>query len=524
MSLARIRAIVAADLLIRFRRGSTVVLFLLLGGSAYLWIPHPSSGWALIVIDGRRAIYNSAAIGMGTASLGTLFVGLFGFYFISNAFRRDARTRCGFVIASTPMRDIEYLAGKLFGNVCFISILMSGYFLTSVVMLLVRAEASLELGVFATQYLLLTPPAIVMVAVLAVVFESVPFLSGRFGDVAYFFVWIASLSIVALALAGGAPTALRYLDFSGVGFMVESIKESFGTTEFSIGGSSFDPAKPTVVFEGLALRPGWVLPRVTAVLLPLLLLPIALVSFHRFDPVRLRKSLTAARRSRLGRIHVWLKPATKALEMLRAGGREGELSLANLARQDAFVALSAFPAAGLAVLGFAVATSATPLDAMRGGVLPALFAALAVLVADISCREARAGTESLVWAAPLVERHFVVWKLLSALTVSALFVAIPFLRLLVSAPRSAVSLLVGTVLVCAAATCLGILTSNPKTFIVVFLSFWYVAVNDGGRAPALDFAGFHGTATTAVTAAYVGIAVAFLSAALVTHRARRRRD
>ena len=70
-----------------------MIVFLLLSAFAYVWIPAPSTGRTLIQINGQRAIYNSGAIGMGTASLGMIFVGLFGFYVISNAIRRDVTTQ-----------------------------------------------------------------------------------------------------------------------------------------------------------------------------------------------------------------------------------------------------------------------------------------------------------------------------------------------------------------------------------------------------------------------------------------------
>src|SRR5438067_8450527 len=83
-------AIAKADALIRFRRVSTAVMFLLLSAIAYLWVPDPRSGNALMQIGKARALYNSAAIGVATAILGTLFIGLGGFYAVSNAVRRDA--------------------------------------------------------------------------------------------------------------------------------------------------------------------------------------------------------------------------------------------------------------------------------------------------------------------------------------------------------------------------------------------------------------------------------------------------
>ena len=177
-SISRIIAIVRADLLVRFRRPSTLVVFLLLSAFAYLWIPAPSTGRALIQIDGHRALMNSGAIGMGTASLGMIFVGLFGFYVISNAIRRDVISRCGFVVASTPMRSGEYLLGKFFGNLAFLITFLTGFMLSSMVMLMVRGEAPLEPLVFIRQYLLLTPAAIIFVSAVAVLFESIPWLAG----------------------------------------------------------------------------------------------------------------------------------------------------------------------------------------------------------------------------------------------------------------------------------------------------------------------------------------------------------
>jgi hypothetical protein len=47
--------------------------------------------------------------------------------------------------------------------------------------------------------------------------------------------------------------------------------------------------------------------------------------------------------------------------------------------------------------------------------------------------------------------------------------------------------------------------TDPKTFIVLFLTFWYVVVNDGGKTKSLDFAGFYGTPATGVIVMYAAI-------------------
>ena len=64
MSLQRLAGIVRADFLIRLRRPSTAIVFLLLSAVPYLWIPDPATGRPLMQIAGKRALYNSATIGM----------------------------------------------------------------------------------------------------------------------------------------------------------------------------------------------------------------------------------------------------------------------------------------------------------------------------------------------------------------------------------------------------------------------------------------------------------------------------
>ena len=511
----RLAAIIRADLLIRFRRPSTIAVFLLLSAFAYIWVPDPATGRALLQIDGKRAIYNSAAIGMATASLAAIFIGLAGFYVISNAIRRDVLSRCGFVIASTTMRGGEYLIGKVAGNIVFLTTFVTGFMLTSMGMLLVRGEARLEPFVFATQYLLLLPPVIVFVSVIAILFESIPFLSGKIGDVAYFFLWVASLGVVASNVTASDPGLYGYFDVSGFGYL----KAGLGTDHIAIGMTNFDASKGLYEFKGLALPAAWVGARIGSTLFPLGFLPVALLFFHRFDPVRLRKSPQRGSRSWLARTGLLLKPVSRAVYRLAA--RAGSGSLLSAARHDALMSLTSFPATVLIVIGFAIAGLAAnaPKD-----VMPLAFAAAAVLVADLSSREKRAGTLPLVYSTPLLRDGFVWWKFAAALLLGSLILFVPALRMIAAAPSSVFALLAGLLFVCAAATALGIFSSNGKTFILAFLTFWYVVVNDNGLSAGLDFAGFYGKATPAVTVTYAAIGIAALAAAQVFHISRLRRS
>jgi len=118
---------------------------------------------------------------------------------------------------------------------------------------------------------------------------------------------------------------------------------------------------------------------------------------------------------------------------------------------------------------------------------------------------------------PLLKPNFVWWKLFAACTLVLLFTTVPFVRLLIHHPSSALSLLIGSIFLASCATALGIASGNPKTFIVSFLMFLYVVVNDGGKTPGFDFAGWFGVATPAVQIQYVILTIIMTAVSFVVY-------
>jgi hypothetical protein len=494
----RVAAIVRADFLIRFRRLSTVIIFLFLSGFAYVWVPAASSGRTLMQINGARVLYNSAAIGMGTSMLASVFIGLFGFYVVSNAVRRDVNSRCGYVIASTTMRTGEYIAGKFLGNVVFLTTFIGGYMAASMAMLLVRGEAPLEPLIFMKQYAIVTPSTIVFISVAAIVFESMPWLSGRVGDVFYFFVYAASLGIVAGSMEHGGGGVLRFFDFSGFGYLFEQCRETFHTTSMSIGASSFDPAKAPITIAGLNLAGGAWATRLVSTITPIPMLLLARAFFHRFDPARIRAAGAKGKRGWMRGLNALAKPFARPFAAIPVRGA---------AMTDALMTFAITPFAGIALIGITIAALASPKS------LPITFAVAAIFIADIASRDGRAGTTALISASPRLRENIVPWKFASATIVAAILLIAPLIQ-------SRAKLLPGILFIAAAATSLGGISGNPKTFIVLFLTFWYLVVNDGGKTKSLDFAGFYGTPAIGVTAMYAGIAIAFVVVAAIVHRVR----
>jgi hypothetical protein len=221
----------------------------------------------------------------------------------------------------------------------------------------------------------------------------------------------------------------------------------------------------------------------------------------------------------LGRINTLAKPIARLfVAPVRAiVSLLPRTSLAATAVSDALTSFAAFPLAVIGVLVFAMMALSSGDKELFTDALPFAFAGAAITIADVSSREKRAGTTALVFATPHLRTRFVAWKFASSMLLASLFLFIPLARAIAVRPDAAIALLVGLLFTCAAATALGILSGNPKTFIVAFLSFWYLVTNDRGQTPTFDFAGFYGAATPSITAAYGVGALLLLAAAHLYH-------
>jgi hypothetical protein len=246
--------------------------------------------------------------------------------------------------------------------------------------------------------------------------------------------------------------------------------------------------------------------------------------FHRFDPVRVKAGGVAARRSLLRAVNAKLKPLTGRLILLlcAAGDSPGRVSFPASVFSDMVLTVLLYPLILVAMVGFVIAGAAVPGAGIGSGLLPVVFFAIGVVLADIPTRERRADTTAIVYAAPLVKKSFVWWKFTSAFLFALCLSAVPAARMAFTNPGAALSLLIGCVFLAAASTCLGILSFNPKTFIVTFLMFWYLALNDAGRTPGFDFAGWYGTATAQVRIAYAASAATMLALTQLIHSFRLR--
>ncbi|MEO8139458.1 MAG: hypothetical protein ABI742_07430 [Gemmatimonadota bacterium] len=518
-SLARIGAVVRADVLIRVRRPSSIAVFLALCALAYLWVPDLSSGRTLMQVDGHRALYNSATIAIATAGLATLLLGMLGFYLVSNTVRRDIISRTGFVIAAMPVRSAEYLAGKFLGNATFLGLVILGYMVNVMGMHLLRGEVPIEPWVYLSIYLAMAGPAILVISGLALLFECVRPLSGRVGDVLYFFVWVAMVSLAAASDGAPGEQWQRFTDILGMLFMLQQVRGGQELQGVSIGQSSFDPSKAPWIFTGVHWTWPVIEARLAAALLAVPLLLLALGFFVRFDPARIKGGTTHVRVGILGRINRWLKPLTRVL--LPLAGRGG--GLGGIALGEFTLTLMLSPLALVWWVGLSGWALVASRSSLTEAVLPVTFVAITTIIADITTRDSSAGTTALLYSLPRVRRGFVVTKFLGAALTALAFLIVPLLRLGFESPSSALSLAIGGLFVSAAAVSLGRLTGSSKAFTGLFLLFLYVVLSSKGD-PGLDFAGWNGVETASARLGYLLAGVAFVAVAMIRHLAEGRRS
>lgn len=138
---------------------------LTLGLTAYLGyaaLPSASAGYSVMSYGGGRSLYNGAWVGCTVALITGMLLSLPGFYLVSNA----------------------AVLGSLAGLMALSAVAIQG----------LRGAASLEPLAILKPFLVLSLPALLLTAALALLFESVRWLRGTLGRVLYFFAWMGMLA------------------------------------------------------------------------------------------------------------------------------------------------------------------------------------------------------------------------------------------------------------------------------------------------------------------------------------------
>lgn len=246
---------------------------------------HPLDGGA----SAYRGEFNSAWIGTMIVLVTNTFLGLFGFYLVNDCIERDTRTGVGQIIATTPVSRAAYLAGKWISNFAVLCVLELILAAAAAVMVLLKHEAALDLGALLMPFFAVALPFMALIAAVAVVFETVPWLRGAVGNALYFFLWIFSITGVGLLSLVGVE--LPFKDPYGLNVFSASLQAAAGAAfpndaigVMSIGNFAY--TFKVFPWSGLAWTPGIVATQWSWAALGLGLILLSAAWFARFDPSR----------------------------------------------------------------------------------------------------------------------------------------------------------------------------------------------------------------------------------------------
>lgn len=184
-----------SDFLDRIRSKSILIITLLMMYISYLFFPQNNTSFYYTLnysCDGffYRGIYNSVWLGWVATIAFISIVTLIGFYFVRNSIKREKELLIGEITASMGAESWIFIFGKAFGNLLFLLLQMVVVILITIIMQFVRGESYYFQPIkLLIPFLILAVPACFIVAVIAIIFDTIPPLANSFGNIAYFFLW-----------------------------------------------------------------------------------------------------------------------------------------------------------------------------------------------------------------------------------------------------------------------------------------------------------------------------------------------
>jgi hypothetical protein len=512
-------AIARADFLERVRRYSFLFT---LGFALYLGYL-ATAGNLVLQVGNMRGIFNSAWIGALLALVATDFISLAGFYFVKNTIERDRETRVGQILAATPISKFMYAFGKMASNLAVLSLMLAVLAAAGIAMQMISGEdRHIELWELIAPFVLLAFPAMAVVAAVAVFFETIQFLRGGFGNVAYFFLWIAGLSIPL-------ATGKHAFDLMGLSMVADSartaahLSQRNGGVTFSLSFGQFD--KPVSLFhwDGLAWTADIIALRIMWLAIAVAIVAVSALWFDRFDPSR-GKSPREVRGAQ-GTPASLPEQTAAAIHITAA-------TLTPLAARQSHSRFFTILAAELRLMlkaqkwwwylvavVLAIASGAAPSANARAMVLAFAWIWPVLLWSSMGVRETREQTYQLIFSAPHPMARQLPATWLAGVLVALLTGCGFGLRILLAGNiRGAMAWLIGALFIPTFALSLGVWSGSGKPFEILYTLLWYIGPLHA--MPILDFMGSApATAATRYPLMYLG-ATGIMAAAALAGRKR----
>lgn len=298
-----------ADFLERARRTSFYVILGITLLAGYLYVPPADSTSLALALGPWRGIYNSPWIGVVFGILTVILLPLFGYFLIKNTIERDRLTRVGSIIATTPISKLAYMLGKWLSNLATLASMLVMFNVMALFMQLYRAEVpEVNLWALSAPIWMMGFPVIALTAAVALWFESVPFLSGSFGNAVYFVSWLLFMDFIGLPgmWSYNIGQVEPHADVLGLSYPLASLQaigrqvDSSFSGHFNFAGAEFGTAIQVVQWTGTGIEwlGSFAAGRLLWLTVALGLAAVAALPFDRFDPALGREAGTGSRLKR----------------------------------------------------------------------------------------------------------------------------------------------------------------------------------------------------------------------------------
>jgi hypothetical protein len=523
-TLRSIYHLMRADYLERTRRYTFLVTLAAVVFMAYAYVPSRNAGYITLSVDGARGIYNSAWVGSLVAILVGITMPGLGFFLVKNAIARDAETGVGQIIATTSLRRTAYILGKWLSNLSVLTVMIAVMALSTVVLQFVLGEdRHINLLTLLSPLVWIVLPTVALVAAAAILFETIGWLSGGFGNIVYFFACTVVTMTSFLPVMMGMDSA-PLGDIFGVSLplsaMLKATAAAFPNLE--AGNTSIGPVPnflagaplQTFGWAGVQWTPLEIMARLRWIGIAFMIVMLATIFFTRFDTsrMRMRKTKTPpvsvpplpSERAAMAKTSIVrltpLAPDMRKFSFWRLLKAELNLIRKGIRKQWLFGSMVLF-AAGLFV---------SP-EIARLYILPVTWLWPILIWSALGAREAQHHTEGLIFSAayPLQRQLPATW--LAGVLVTALAgggTAINFLR--AGDSMALLTWLIAVLFIPSLAVALATWSGSSKAFEVTYMTVWYFGPMNHIISP-LDFL----NVSVGIKLLYLAATIALLCAAFI---------
>jgi ABC-type transport system involved in multi-copper enzyme maturation permease subunit len=483
-----------ADFLERVRRYS----FLVMLGLVLLLGYQTAIGNVRLQLGQYRGEFNSAWIAGMMSIIITFFLGWFGFYLVKGSVARDRETGVGQIMATTPMSRPAYMLGKWISNFAVLMAMVLILMIIGLVIQLISGESrQIDLAVYLAPFLYIVMPLMALVAAVAVFFEVIPFLSGGFGNIVYFFGFVLIIPFT-MEMIKSTP-ALEPLGMALLkADMAQEILQVYPDYDgsFMLGGLD-TPIQGTFTWTGIDWTAPVIATRFGYIGLAVLVTLAGSLFFDRFDPSRRKPRrkkgmVSADATEQVDQTQGRVVPISETLPVVRLTPLNRSASrfrFVNVLLAELKLMLKGqywWWYAGAA--GLIIACLVNSVEVTRQYVLPLAWIWPILLVSPIGNREARFNTRQIAFssASPL-------WRQLPAQWLAGFIVILlmgsgaAFKFALAGDTVGLLAFLSGAFFIPSLALALGVWSGSSKPFEIVYVSLWYLGPLN--KVPGLDFIG-----------------------------------